>query len=153
MKNCFQNIIQIIAGRAAIDRRNRRRLKNRNITIIASSCNGGVIYHDLGLPFLSPFINLWIMPDDFIKLMKNLEEYLSFDLVFMDMKEKMYPVARLNDIYLYFQHYKTEEEAKSLWEKRLKRINFDNLAVFLLIVMGAVIKLFSNLMNCLMKGK
>jgi uncharacterized protein (DUF1919 family) len=31
------------------------------------------------------------------------------------------------DIIIYFVHYKTFEEAKTKWEERIKRINFDNL--------------------------
>ena len=53
----------------------RKRLKNFNPTIISSNCNGGIIYHDLGLPFNSPTINLSMDTDDFIKLVSNLKYY------------------------------------------------------------------------------
>lgn len=42
----------------------KRKVKNQNVTIIASNCIGGMVYHDLGLKFNSPFINLWITPKD-----------------------------------------------------------------------------------------
>ena len=108
---------------------NRIRLKNTDVTLIASNCNGCCILHDLGLKFNSPFVNLWIEPSDFIKLCENLKDYLQYDLVFITPAEKeiTYPVALLNDIKLYFQHYSSEEEAALAWNRRKGRINFDNL--------------------------
>ena len=123
-------ICRNIVGRKAIDRKNRRRLINQKISIIASNCNGGVIYHDLGLQYQSPFINLWIKPNDFIKLLSDLRGYLSYELRFIREEGIPYPVAVLKDIFIYFQHYQTEEEAETCWKRRLKRINFDNIAVF-----------------------
>lgn len=35
--------------------RRRKRLKNHDFTILATNCIGTVIYHDLGLEFLSPY--------------------------------------------------------------------------------------------------
>ena len=46
----------------------REKLKNNDFTIISSECAGGVIYHDLGLRFDSPTINLWFKPDDYLKI-------------------------------------------------------------------------------------
>ena len=44
------------------NRKKRSRLKNTDFTIIASNCCGTMMYHDLGLPFLSPTINLNLNP-------------------------------------------------------------------------------------------
>lgn len=126
----FWEICQNIVGRKAIDRNNRSKLINQKVSIVASTCNGGVIYHDLGLQYRSPFINLWIEPDDFIKLLSDLRGYLSYDLQFIGKEGIPYPVAVLKDIYIYFQHYKTEEEAETCWRRRLKRMDYDNIAVF-----------------------
>ena len=126
----FWEKCQNIVGRKAIDRKNRRKLLKQEVSIIASNCNGGVIYHDLGLQYQSPFINLWIKPDDFIKLLSDLRGYLSCELRFVGEEGISYPVAVLKDIYIYFQHYKTEEEAEICWKRRLKRMDFDNIAVF-----------------------
>lgn len=104
----------------------RRRLKNRNFSIICSNCIGGIIYHRLGLRFLSPTINLWMYQYDFLKFASNIKEYLSHDLEFINTKYE-FPVAKLNDITIHFNHYKTKDEAKSCWEKRKERINYDNL--------------------------
>ena len=126
----FWEICQNIVGRKAIDRKNRSKLINQEVSIVASTCNGGVIYHDLGLQYRSPFINLWIEPDDFIKLLSDLRGYLSYDLQFVGKEGIPYPIAVLKDIYIYFQHYKTEEEAETCWRRRLKRMDYDNIAVF-----------------------
>ena len=110
----------------------RRRLKNDNFSIICSTCIGGVIYHRLGLQFLSPTINLWINQKDFIKFISNLEFYINKELVFFKHEVYNYPVATLaNDVTIYFNHAKNEEEARELWNKRRSRINFNNLYIIL----------------------
>ena len=62
---------------------NQRKLSNRDVTLFSSNCNGGVILHDLGLRFNSPFVNLWIKPKDFIKICENPEYYLKLDLLYL----------------------------------------------------------------------
>ena len=100
-EDIWWEICRSIIGRKAIDMKNRRRLINPNISIIASNCNGGVIYHDLGLQYQSPFINLWIKPNDFIKLLSDLRGYLSYELRFIREEAIPYPVAALKDILIY----------------------------------------------------
>lgn len=104
----------------------RRRLQNRNFSIITDTCIGGVIYHELGLPFLSPTINLWMENVDFYKFAHNLKHYMSADLRFVPSPDPT-PVAYCDDILIHFNHYKTEAEAASKWYERRKRINWDNL--------------------------
>lgn len=126
----YWSILRNLVGRHAIDRKNRKRLRNPDVSIIASNCNGGIISHDLGLEFRSPFVNLWMEPGDYIKLISNLKEYLRSDLSFISEEGIPYPVAMLKDVKIYFQHFKTKEEAESCWKRRLKRMNYDNIAVF-----------------------
>lgn len=104
----------------------RRRIKNNNFSIICSNCIGGIIYHRLGKQFMSPTINLWMYQYDYLKLVLNLREYMNTELEFIE-SEYDFPVAKLGDITLHFNHYKTEKEAKDAWDKRKKRINYDNL--------------------------
>jgi uncharacterized protein (DUF1919 family) len=107
------------------------RNKNSNLSpsIIASNCNGTFIQHDLGLKFNSPFVNLWIKPEDFILLLKNFDSYLNSDLIEVFEDNISYPIGQLKDIKLYFQHYQSFEEAKSKWNERKQRINYGNLFV------------------------
>lgn len=107
-------------------RKLRKRIENKDFSIICSNCIGGIIYNRLGLKFLSPTINLWMYQYDYLKFVLDLKKYISLDLEFIE-SEYNHPVARLGDITIYFNHYKTNEEAKNSWDIRKKRINYDNL--------------------------
>ena len=106
----------------------RLRLKNRDFSLIASNCNGGCILHDLGLPFNSPFVNLWMKPKDFLRFCANMDEYLTKDFIFVTEEGISYPIGILGgDVRIYFQHYRSSAEAVEAWNRRVKRINRDNL--------------------------
>lgn len=107
----------------------RKKLKNKNLSLISSNCNGGCILSDLGLEFNSPFVNLSVKPADYIKLCGNLKHYLNCELIFSGAAEEglPYPIGRLEDIKLYFVHYSSAEEAKFFWNIRKKRVDYDNL--------------------------
>lgn len=112
----------------------RRRLKNSDVTIISSNCNGGVISSDLGMQFRSPFINLFIKASDYVKILSDLKGYLDEELRFVKELDPIYgdvpyPTAYLRDAKIYFMHYASEDEARNAWNRRKKRINWDNLYV------------------------
>lgn len=107
-----------------------RQIKNDRFTILCSNCMGGIIYHRLNKQFLSPTINLWMHQDDFLKFVKNLKDYLNKELNFVK-TEYNYPVAMLDDIMIYFNHSKTENEARENWNRRKKRIQYDNLYIIM----------------------
>lgn len=118
----------------------RKNLKNKDFTIISDNCWGGFIYQYLGLPFNTPFIGLFIFAPDYIKLLNNLKYYLDLNLEFIKeskFKETLikygtegtYPIGILGDVEIHFLHYKTEEEARSKWNTRRTRINWDNLFI------------------------
>lgn len=107
--------------------RTRSGVKPSNVTIISQNCVGGVIYHDLGMQFLSPTINLFFKEPDFVRFVLNLEHYMACEL---EMRwEEEYPVGRLEDIEIHFMHYETCREAKEKWECRKQRINWDSILV------------------------
>lgn len=106
-----------------------RRLKNSDFSIIASNCNGGVIVHDLHQQFRSPFVNLWILPGDFIRLLSSFDDYMEQELSFVKEDGIDYPVAMLKDVKIFFQHYSSEAEAREKWNKRKSRINKSNMFV------------------------
>ena len=68
-------------------------------------------------------------PKDFIKLLKNMQYYMSCELDFTSEEDIRYPVGLLDDLRIYFEHYKSEEEAKAKWEERVRRINYSNLFI------------------------
>lgn len=115
--------------RDQINNKNKKRLKNHDFSLISSNCNGAFILHDLGLRFNSPFVNLWMKPDDYIKLLQKLEYYLSCEMTFTEEANISYPIGVLDDIKIYFQHYKTPEEAKQKWCERSERIDINNLFI------------------------
>lgn len=115
-------------GRRVINYYNRKRLKNKSCTIFSSNCNGGIIYHDLGIRMNSPTINLYIHPKDFIRFLNDLEYYLSLDLTKNETESMIagFPVGNLDDIQIYFVHYSNFCEAKNKWEERKTRVRLDN---------------------------
>ncbi len=115
--------------RSWINKRNRKRLNNHDFSLIASNCNGGFILHDLGMRFNSPFVNLWMKPKDYLKMLSEFKHYMSEELVFVKEEGIDYPVGLLKDVRIYFQHYKSNDEAKQKWDIRKERINYDNLFI------------------------
>ena len=116
-----------------LNKTNRKKLKNNNFSIIANNCIGGVLYHELDMPFLSPFINLYVEPRDFIKFLKSPHEYLNYELVNVsdEMPQENYPVAKLKVILLHGVHYDSFDNLKISFEKRSKRINWSNLYIIM----------------------
>lgn len=53
------------------------RVKNENISIIATNCVGGEIYSILKMKFCSPFINTSMSRKDFIQMCSNLRSYMN----------------------------------------------------------------------------
>lgn len=118
--------------RIKINEANRKRLntKAKTASIISMNCIGGILYHDLGLEFLSPTINLYMVAEDFIKFCENIEYYLSIDEFVECKNEKCnYPVVNLGDLTLYLVHYNSVDEAQEKWNERKKRVNLDNIAI------------------------
>ena len=112
----------------------RERNKNLDFTLIARDCIGGILYHQLGLKFLSPTINLFFTPEDFNYFCLNLKEYIDGKLEEFKDDSIPYPVGLLTPktgqpIKVHFMHYKTFIEAKQKWNKRKERINWDNIFV------------------------
>ena len=128
MKNFKRDIAAFLRDKV-INRILRKKIKNKNISIISSNCNGGVIYHDLGLKFLSPTINLYFQPDEFIKFIDNLEYYLALEVKEVVDDTVRFPIGIIGDVKIYFLHYKSFNEAKEKWDKRKKRVNFNNIYV------------------------
>lgn len=122
----------------AKSRRNkmRRNLKNNDITFLCPNCIGGIIFHDLGLKFMSPTVNLMLTQTDFVKYISNLDEYNNGKFEFFDYSEYKCPCARLSvpsldTITVCFTHYADPQNAENKWNERKERINKDNLFVFL----------------------
>lgn len=110
--------------------------KMEKVSIVSINCSGGLLYHSLGLQFLSPFINMFETEVDYIRLLGNLKEYMAEPLIFLKTEYEStlkitYPVCLLGDIKLYMNHYPHFDLAVQKWEERKKRINFDNLFIMM----------------------
>jgi len=104
-----------------------RGINAEGITFVSQNCIGGVLYHDLGMQFLSPTINTFIPEPGFVKLVLNLRYYMDQDLIVRWGED--YPLGMLDDVEIHFMHYSTCKEAKDSWDKRKARINWDKIFV------------------------
>lgn len=119
----------------------RRRLRNNGVCIIANNCWGGFMYRYFRIPFSSPFIGLFVMAPDYIRILES-PGLLELPLCFIEpsssrypdtvrAQNRAYPIAVLGDtdIEIHFLHYGDEDEAREKWNRRLGRIDWDNAIV------------------------
>lgn len=127
----------------AVDER-KKKLENHSFSIISNTCVGGVITHNLGEQFRSPTVNLIIYEDQFMTFCRNLKAYSECPVEKPEGEESeqfkgfSYPVGilrgaskNLPDIYLFFVHYKTFEDAREKWISRFARVNYDDIFVLM----------------------
>ena len=130
--NPFQKIKSAVNKfqRFFINRSLQRKLTNQGMTVISANCVGAFILHDLHQPFNSPFVNLYLSPQDFLRYLQNMDFYLTQPLTFVK-TEKSYPVGKLADLEIHFMHYHSDQEANEKWQLRTSRMNFDNLFIMM----------------------
>jgi uncharacterized protein (DUF1919 family) len=120
----------------------RKRVRNKDFTIISVNCVGGSIYRQFRRPYSSPFVGVALPGECYVKLLGNLQEYLEQELVFAstsrfqyvnNLRRKRgtyYPIGILgDDIEIHFIHYANEDLARQKWNIRRKRVNMDNLFI------------------------
>lgn len=117
----------------------RKGLKELRITIISNNCWGGHFYRYFGLNYQSPTIGLYFFMDDYIKFIYNLKYYMNQELKFINWDKSKYasilqskgetnvPIGTLGDVEIVFLHYHSIEEARTKWNRRKERINWDNI--------------------------
>jgi uncharacterized protein (DUF1919 family) len=116
----------------------RKHLENFDFSIIASNCIGTRMYRELGIEYTSPFVGLFIFAPDYIKLLKNLKYYLSLPMEFIDKSKYTgsnstqvsheYLIGLLGgDIEFHLLYDNDKRKAREKWDRRLERINWDNL--------------------------
>ena len=130
--NPFQKLKSAVnkCQRFFINRSLRRKLTNQGMTVISANCVGAFILHDLHQPFNSPFVNLYLSPQDFLRYLQNMDFYLTQALTFVQ-TEKSYPVGKLADLEIHFMHYHSEQEANEKWQLRTSRMKLDNLFIMM----------------------
>ena len=101
-------------------------------TIVCNNCLGGMLYHDFGIRFCSPFINLMIPTPHFVEILSCIDRIHEFDMTNITPNNSCYPIGLLNSKWeLHFMHYKTYDEAYAKWEERVQRMDFTKLYVIL----------------------
>ncbi|MDM0632410.1 DUF1919 domain-containing protein [Clostridium perfringens] len=119
-----------VSNRKKINKYMNEQIEKKDFTIISSFCGGGTLYHDIGMKFLSPTINLAFDGEDFCSFCENLEYNLSQQIREYKTDKVSYPVGKIGDnIEIRFVHYKTFEEAVTKWNERVKRINFEKIFI------------------------
>lgn len=103
------------------------KLKNKDFSLISNSCLGVLLYRKLGLEYKSPFIGTFVPRIHYLKMLQNLEYYLSFEMTAFPHPTNI--VGRLDDVMIFFPHEKKHDIAFEKWYKRLERLNFDNLFI------------------------
>lgn len=116
----------------------RSSLKNNNFSIISNNCWGGSVYEDLQLKYQTPTVGLFFFAPCYIKFLNDLQNNLKGELIFIKNSKyekgkglqavEPYPIGLIRgEIEIHFLHYKTEQDALIKWNKRAKRVNFNNL--------------------------
>lgn len=125
-----------------------RHLQRSRLSIFSLNCFGGVISHTLGLPFLSPFVNMFLKEQEFIRFLRAPRVYMEERLILKETKWQSdsggfnYPVFTLGNIDLEMNHYPDFDEAIKIWEQRKARINWYNLFVVMFIEREGVLQKF-----------
>lgn len=123
-------------------------LKNRDFTVISNDCWGAEVYKHFDLPFNTPFIGLMLMAPCYLEFLARPRHYAAQPLVFQPASrydeinriranwKHTFPIATLGtdeedgkSIEIQFLHYESEAEAREKWNRRVSRMNWDNLFV------------------------
>lgn len=112
-------------------------LLHTDFSIISKNCAGGYIYQYFGIEYKSPTAGLFFTDDDYLRLISNPRHYFTHTLRFINPQESSmfrlfnktyeFPIGVIDDIEVYFMHYKSENEALSKWRRRVERVNYDKL--------------------------
>jgi uncharacterized protein (DUF1919 family) len=117
--------------------KNRASLRFDDFSVISSNCLGGILYKDLGLPYRTPLVNMFMHCDCFVKMMSDLPGYMEADLTFTNQSKYVpteqitYPLGILKDVEIHFIHEKDTSDARDSWNRRKSRINYDKLIVMM----------------------
>jgi len=114
----------------------RKRLAGRDFSIISNNCWGAHVYQALNRQFSTPFIDLFISPTSYLRLLSEFPQCLSLPLIFKTVSDEawinraraahcvQWPIGSLgNGIEIQFMHYQSETEASEKWKRRAARLS------------------------------
>ena len=81
---------------------------------------------------------MFFIGEEYIKFIYNLKYYINSELTFITIEDSKYKdylkkikysgiIGKVDDVEICFLHYKSEREAYDKWNRRKKRINWDNI--------------------------
>ena len=117
-----------------------------SVSLITSNCIGGTLYHDHGMEFLSPTINMYFEAADFIRFCSRIPHYLSYP-GFISLPGSTYPKIRIDDVTIHGLHYDSDFEFWQCWCRRKKRVVLSNIVVILCDRDGMTDSLFSDFLS------
>lgn len=116
-------------------------LTNRDFSILANNCWGGMICRDRRLPYNSPTCGTYFFAKDYLRFLSDPKGYLALELEEVPMAKSAHAeeiwekegrevtVGRVGDAEVVLLHYPTFAEAKAKWDRRKARMHWDNLLV------------------------
>ena len=116
-------------------------LENRDFSILANNCWGGIVSRDRRLPYNSPTCGTYFFSKDYLRFLSDVHRYLETELEELPVRESRYAeelislhgenvvLGRMEDVEVVLLHYPTFAEAKEKWDRRKARIRWDNLLV------------------------
>lgn len=104
-----------------------------DISIFATNCVGGELYHLLGIQFRSPLINTSMDRGDFMDLCASMKDYLACPLR-VERNEQGSCTGTLGSdtlrpLTIFFPHDSEPDTVIANWKKRVGRVNYDKLVL------------------------
>jgi uncharacterized protein (DUF1919 family) len=113
-------------------------LVNQPFTIISDNCWGSRAYTERGMPYLTPFVGLFLLPASYLALLHDFPSVMRSPLeltnqtrdevqsIWREKERNFYPIGRLGrEIEIHFLHYSSPEEAAEKWRRRTARMLWD----------------------------
>lgn len=136
-----KRIIDIIEAHIPYIKSKRRKIFNeRPFTIISNNCWGGVVNSRYFMSeYTTPTVGLYFFPEDYLLFISDLKKYINSKLTIISITDSRYKetliqkgqknviIGKILDIEIIFLHYKSGKEALEKWNRRKRRIVWDNL--------------------------
>ena len=111
-----------------------KQLRKSNLSILSMGWWAGIAYHNLGLPILSPTINMYTSEEDFMNFLPEARWHFKKDLYFDRTEHNSdldidYPIFCLGDMQWFMNGFASEADALKAWNERKDKINWSNVLV------------------------
>ena len=105
-----------------------------NWAIVSNNCWGAGLYQERRLRYNTPFVGLFLYPDDYVMLLQNFRALMSQQVSFREgsrLGPRSYPVGVLGgEVEIQFMHYQGQDEALRKWSARAARLPVDDDALY-----------------------